>query len=111
MAVDKTHLPLDLTTARITKVTESGKAPNGAISSDGRYVAYIENDGDEYSLWVRQTATGGKAQVVPPQPRVLAYLAFSPGGEYTLLRARCGTTWGIRSVSRPGNRRTGDADS
>jgi eukaryotic-like serine/threonine-protein kinase len=82
MAVDKTHLSLDLTTARITKVTENGKAPNGAISSDGRYVAYIENDGEEYSLWVRQTATGGKAQVVPPRPRVLAHLAFSPGGEY-----------------------------
>ena len=42
---------------------------------------YIENDGDEYSLWVQQTATGGKAQVVPPQPWVLTHLAFSPGGE------------------------------
>ena len=97
MAVDKTHLPLDLTTARITKVTESGKAPNGAISSDGRYVAYIENDGDEYSLWVRQTATGGKAQVVPPQPRVLAYLAFSPGGEYIYFARGAAQSHGMRS--------------
>jgi eukaryotic-like serine/threonine-protein kinase len=82
MAVDRPGLLLDLTKARITKVTESGKAPNGAMSRDGRYVAYIENEGDEYSLWVEQAATGGKAQVVPRQPQVLSHLTFSPDGEY-----------------------------
>ena len=82
MTVDKPGLLLDLTKARITKVTESGKAPHGAMSRDGRYVAYIENEGDEYSLWVEQTATGGKAQVVPLQPQVLAHVSFSPDGEY-----------------------------
>ena len=73
---------LDLTKARITKVTESGKATYGAISPDGRYVAYVENDGDEYSLWVKQVATDGKTQVVPRQPLVLTHLSFSPDGEY-----------------------------
>ena len=82
MAVDRPGLLLDLTKARITKVTESGKAPTGAMSRDGRYVAYIENEGDEYSLWVEQTATGGKAQIVPRQPQVLSHLTFSPDGEY-----------------------------
>ena len=52
------------------------------MSRDGRYVAYIENEGDEYSLWVGQTATGGKAQLVPRQPQVLSHLTFSPDGEY-----------------------------
>jgi eukaryotic-like serine/threonine-protein kinase len=82
MAVDKAGLPLDLTNARITKVTESGKATNGAISPDGRYIAYVENDGDEYSVWVKQIATGGTTQVVPRQPNVLTHLSFSPDGEY-----------------------------
>jgi len=82
MAVDKAGSPLDLTKARIIKITESGKATNGAISADGRYVAYVENDGDEYSLWVKQIATGGKTQVVPRQPQVLTYLSFSPDAEY-----------------------------
>ena len=73
---------LNLTTARITKVTESGKAANAAMSADGRFVAYTEDEGDEYSLWVKQIATDGKTQVVPRQPHVLTNLAFSPDGEY-----------------------------
>ena len=79
---DKAAPSLDLSKARISKVTESGNATNTAISPDGRYVAYVENDGDEYSLWVSQLATGGKTQVVPRQPQVLAHLSFSPDGEY-----------------------------
>ena len=70
-AVDRPGLLLDLTKARIMKVTESGKATNAAISPDGRYVAYVENDGDEYSVWVKQIATDGKTQVLPRQPLVL----------------------------------------
>ena len=81
-AVDRPGPLLDLTKARITKVTESGKATNAAISPDGRYVAYVENDGDEYSVWVTQVATDGKTQVVPRQPLVLTNLSFSPDGEY-----------------------------
>ncbi len=80
--VDTADQLLDLTKARITKVTESGKATNSAISPDGRYVAYVENDGDEYSVWVKQIATGGKTQVVPREPQVLTHLSFSPDGEY-----------------------------
>jgi eukaryotic-like serine/threonine-protein kinase len=80
-ATDRSR-PIDLTTARITKVTESGKAANAAMSSDGKFVAYTENEGDEYSLWVKQIATDGKTQIVPRQPQILAHLAFSPDGEY-----------------------------
>ena len=82
MAVDKSGPTVDLTKARMTKVTESGKATNAAVSPDGRYVAYTETDGDEYSLWVTHIATGGKTQVVPREPQVLTHLAFSPDGEY-----------------------------
>ncbi len=88
MAVDKAGPALDLTKARIIKITESGKATNGAISADGRYVAYVENDGDEYSLWVKQVGTGGKTQVVPRQPLALAHLSFSPDGEYLYFARR-----------------------
>ena len=82
LAGDKDGPRLDLSRARITKVTESGKATNSAISPDGRYVAYIENDGEEYSLWVKQLATDGKTQVVPRQAQVLTHLSFTPDGEY-----------------------------
>ena len=73
---------LDWTNARLTKVTESGKATYGAISPDGRYLAFVENDGDEHSVWVKQIATDGRTQVVPRQPVVLTNLSFSPDGGY-----------------------------
>ena len=45
-------------------------------------MAYVENDGDEYSAWVKQIATGGKTQVVPRQPRVVTFLTFSRDSEF-----------------------------
>src|SRR5688572_23581574 len=82
MARDRADPVLDWSKARITKVTESGKAVNSAMSPDGRYVAYTENDGDEYSLWVTEIATSGKNLVVARQPQILTYLTFSPDGHY-----------------------------
>jgi DNA-binding winged helix-turn-helix (wHTH) protein/Tol biopolymer transport system component len=72
----------DFEKARVTRITESGKATNSAMSADGRYVAYIENNGDEYSVWVRQMASGASTQIVAREPAVLTHLAFSPDGEY-----------------------------
>ena len=73
---------LDPATVRITKVTESGKAINSAISPDGRVIAYTENEGDEYSLWVQQIGAAGATQVVPRQREMLIYLRFSPDGQF-----------------------------
>jgi eukaryotic-like serine/threonine-protein kinase len=67
---------------RVTRITESGKAPNAAISPDGQYVAYIEVDGDQYSLWRKQITTGGTTQVVPRGVPVLTHVTFGPDGNY-----------------------------
>jgi serine/threonine protein kinase len=68
---------------QITKLTENGKVADlGAISPDGRYVAYVMR-GAQQSLWVKQIATGSEAQVVAPQPGFFYYgLTFSPDGNY-----------------------------
>ena len=68
---------------KVTKLTENGKVAGlGAISPDGRYVAYVMR-GARQSLWVKQIATGSEAQVVPPQPGFFNYgLTFSPDGNY-----------------------------
>ena len=68
---------------RVTKLTENGKVAGlGAISPDGRYVAYVMRAAQQ-SLWVKQIATGSEAQVVPPQPGFFNYgLTFSPDGNY-----------------------------
>jgi DNA-binding winged helix-turn-helix (wHTH) protein/Tol biopolymer transport system component len=85
--VRKTGAPLDFT-RHITKMSESGKATFSAISRDGRYVAYVENDGDQYSLWVKRVGTEGKTPVVPRQPLPLAFPSFSPDGEYLYFTRR-----------------------
>ena len=73
---------IDPASIHVTRVTETGKATNAAISPDGRYVAYVENDGDEYSLWLKQIATGGRTQVVPRRPGILTDVVFSPDGQH-----------------------------
>ena len=77
----ETGPPFDLRKARISRVTEGGNATAAAISPDGRTVAYAESDGDRYSIWLRQGATGGKVQLVPPEAEVLTHLTFHPGGK------------------------------
>jgi Tol biopolymer transport system component/DNA-binding winged helix-turn-helix (wHTH) protein len=81
MPMEESGLRSDFT-RHIAKITESGKATLSAVSRDGRYVAYVENDGDEYSLWVTQVATNGKTPVVARQPLPMGNLSFSPNGDY-----------------------------
>ena len=49
---------------QVTQLTTSGNAERPAISPDGRYVAYVQRDGDDYSLWIRQTTTTSNVQIV-----------------------------------------------
>jgi Tol biopolymer transport system component len=60
---------------KITQLTTSGNAGGPAISPDGKYVAYVQRDGQAYSLWIRQTATNSNVQIVAPQPGVTLYAA------------------------------------
>jgi serine/threonine protein kinase/Tol biopolymer transport system component len=62
------------------RLTDSGGALSMALSADGRYLAYAESDSGRESLWIRQTGTGTKAQILPPTDRRLADVAFSPDG-------------------------------
>jgi eukaryotic-like serine/threonine-protein kinase len=66
---------------QVTQLTTSGTAERPTISPDGRYVAYVQHDGDNYSLWLRQTATTSNVQIVRPQPGVtLLGATFTPDG-------------------------------
>ena len=49
---------------QISQVTTSGKAQSPAISPDGKYVAYVQRDGNDTSLWIRQTSTTSNVQIV-----------------------------------------------
>lgn len=67
--------------AKITKVTDSGKAGNVAISPDGKWLIYSIYDGGKSSLWLKQVAIGdSNTQIVPPADVNYRGLAFSPDG-------------------------------
>jgi dipeptidyl aminopeptidase/acylaminoacyl peptidase len=54
----------NLAKAQITRLTDSGRAQDVAISRDGRYVAYSLGDGGEQSLHLRQVATRSDVEIL-----------------------------------------------
>ena len=65
---------------RITKLTDNGKVGNVAISPDGRYIVYVLAAGEQQSLWIRNVATRGDVQVLPPDAVKFNGVSFSPDG-------------------------------
>ena len=79
---DASHQEIPFQHASVSRVTASGKAVQGAISPDGRYVAYVVREGSQRSLWVKQLATGSTVQIVPPANGFYGVPAFTPDGNY-----------------------------
>jgi hypothetical protein len=66
----------------ITKVTETGKARQVAISPDGKYILNVVDNEGEQSLWLRNLPTNSDTQVVEPADVEYQGLRFSPDGNY-----------------------------
>ena len=66
----------------ITPVTSTGNIHSAAISSDGSWLAYVQDDKAGHGVWVRQLGTGSTAQVVPGSPGEIAGITFSRDGNY-----------------------------
>jgi Tol biopolymer transport system component len=49
----------------VSRITSSGNVTEAAISPDGRFVAYVESEQGEQSLWLRQLATGQTLRLLP----------------------------------------------
>src|SRR5207249_3097040 len=73
---------ISFASAKITRLTTTGKATRVAISPDGKYVVHVQDDGGQQSLWTRQVATQSNVEIVAPA--VISYdsLTFSPDGDY-----------------------------
>lgn len=62
-------------------LTAHGLAQSVAISPDARYIAYAKSEDDgRHSLWLRQTASAGDTQIVPPGQTKYDFLRFSSDG-------------------------------
>ena len=69
-------------TLSIKRLTTSGIVELAAISQDGKYLAYTENDGHKQSLWLQQMASGSRTALLPPATAEYGAVKFSADGNY-----------------------------
>ncbi len=67
---------------KLDVLTAHGLSRSVAISPDGKYIAYAKDEDGKDSLWLRQTASAGDTQIVPPGQTKYDYLRFSRDGNY-----------------------------
>jgi serine/threonine protein kinase/Tol biopolymer transport system component len=68
--------------ARLTKLVDTTKATDAAISPDGKYVAYSIEEGGKQSLWVKQVFGGNGVPVVPAADVGYEGITFSSDANY-----------------------------
>jgi eukaryotic-like serine/threonine-protein kinase len=66
----------------VTKLTTNGNAAFAAISRDGKYVAYVMNEGGQQSLWLRQVAVDSNLKLLPAREGRYLGIAFSPDSNF-----------------------------
>ena len=66
----------------VTKLTTNGNALMGAISPDGKYVAYVTGQNGKESLWLRQVEINSNSLRIGERAGRYLGLAFSPDGNY-----------------------------
>ena len=78
----ETKLRVPFERVEVTKLTTNGNALMGAISPDGKYVAYVTGESGKESLWLRQVDINSNAQLIAPRVGRYLGVAFSPDGNY-----------------------------
>ncbi len=69
-------------TTTTTKLTTSGNAVIATISPDGKYAAYVTEEGGRQSLWLRQVSVASSVRLVPPADVEYRGLVFTPDGAF-----------------------------
>ena len=100
----------------ITPVTSTGNIHSTSISTDGKWLAYVQDDKAGHGVWVRQLVTGSTAQVVPGSPGEIAGLTFSNDGNYLYFMKRdesagLGTLFQVPSLGGTPRQSIVDVDS
>jgi len=67
---------------RVQRLTDSGDVVYPTVSPNGELLAFVRLGEQEASVWVKQIATGGDMQILPPSRRGYRSLAFSPDGSH-----------------------------
>ncbi len=69
-------------TMKIAKLTTSGKVAEVVISPDGKYVAYVFEDGGKRSIRVKQIAAESEVEIVAPSEVPVGGMTFSRDGNF-----------------------------
>ena len=67
---------------KMTRLTSSGKVTRAVISPDGKFLAYVESEGEKQSLWTKQIVTNSNIQIVAPSQTDYFDVTFSADGNY-----------------------------
>ncbi|HQU81540.1 MAG TPA: protein kinase [Pyrinomonadaceae bacterium] len=68
--------------AKSSRLTNLGKVFDAVLSPDGKYAAYVTDDGAKQTLWVKQITTGSVVQVAAPAEVLYQGLAISPDSSW-----------------------------
>ena len=89
---------------KITPITASGNVISASISSDGRYVAYVESDQGRQGLWLKQLASGQTLRLIPDETVAYWGHSFSPDGNSIIFgqKSASDNNGGLFSISTLG---------
>jgi len=76
------HGSVPFQSIRIAKINGTHNARLGAMSPDGKYLAYVLSEEGNESLWLRHMATESNVQIVKPDRVQYRALCFSLDGSY-----------------------------
>ena len=74
--------PVPFTTVSLSQITNTGTLERIALSSDGKFLAEVKNDGGQRSLWIRNIATNTDTQILTPFANEYVGLNFSADANY-----------------------------
>ena len=99
----------------LTSLTNTGRITDPVISHDGKYIAYVEEDGGRRKILLRQVSAGGYVQIVPPTNVFYYGLTFSKDGEHVYYIAKehnnsIGTLYEVPVLGGPARRVIADVD-
>ena len=79
---DRKKTGISLASTQITRLTSSGIVYKAAISPDGKWLVYVEYDGEQQSLWLAQVNVPGSNTQIAPPAAIYQGVAISPDGNY-----------------------------
>ena len=67
---------------KMIKITTNDKSQGACISPDGKYVAYVINESDRRSIWIKHVISKTNMQLLPPSEATYGGLTFSNDSNY-----------------------------